>query len=65
MSFALFEVVFLNENLSDEGLLVGTKGTVIDIYIQPSEAYEVEFCDSAGRTIATLALLPNQLRLNE
>lgn len=65
MSFAFFEIVFLNENLAAEGLLAGMKGTGIDIYVQPSEAYEVEFCDITGRTIATRALLPNQLSPNE
>ena len=61
MSFHLFDIVVLADDLPDEDLQAGMKGTVIDVYTEPCEAYEVEFCDDSGRTIALLALLPNQL----
>lgn len=61
MKFSLFDVVVLAEDLPDEGLRAGMNGAVVDIYTQPREAYEVEFCDPAGRTLALLALLPDQL----
>ncbi|GLU36048.1 MAG: DUF4926 domain-containing protein [Pigmentiphaga sp.] len=63
MKYKLFDVVVLNEDLSDEGLRAGMIGAVIDVYSQPVEGYEVEFCDEQGRTIAQLALSPDQLRL--
>ncbi|TCV77489.1 DUF4926 domain-containing protein [Sulfurirhabdus autotrophica] len=61
MNFDLFDVVVLAADLPDKGLLAGMSGTVVDIHTKPCEAYEVEFCDDAGRTVAVLALLPNQL----
>jgi len=61
MSFALFDVVVLAEDLPEEGLRAGMNGTVVDIHVKPCEAYEVEFCDDSGQTIAALALLPSQL----
>ncbi|QOF82204.1 MULTISPECIES: DUF4926 domain-containing protein [unclassified Pseudomonas] len=63
MKYKLFDVVVLSEDLSDEGLRAGMIGAVIDVYSQPVEGYEVEFCDEQGRTIAQLALSPDQLRL--
>lgn len=63
MKYKLFDVVVLNEDLSDEGLRAGMIGAVIDVYSQPVEGYEVEFCDEQGRTIAQLALSPDQIRL--
>jgi len=63
VKYKLFDVVVLNEDLSDEGLRAGMIGAVIDVYSQPVEGYEVEFCDEQGRTIAQLALSPDQLRL--
>lgn len=63
MDFSLFDVVSLQENLPQEGLIAGMKGVVVDMHKEPMVAYEVEFCDDLGRTIAQLALLPEQLRL--
>jgi hypothetical protein len=63
MIFSLFDVVTLTEDIPEEGLRAGMTGAVVDVYSKPVLAYEVEFCDSSGRTIAQLALLPNQLRL--
>jgi hypothetical protein len=63
MTFSLFDVVSLVQDLPVEGLHAGMIGAVIEVYTQPVPAYEVEFCDPSGRTIAQLALLPEQLRL--
>ena len=61
MKFSLLDTVALTEDLPQEGLLCGMVGAVVDVYYQPHEAYEVEFCDESGRTINQLALLANQL----
>ena len=61
MKFSLLDTVTLVEDLPQEGLLYGMIGVVVDIYHQPYEAYEIEFCDNSGRSIAQLALLANQL----
>lgn len=58
---AEFEVVVLVVDIPDEGLTKGQIGTIVDIYTSPSLAYEVEFCDKQGRTVALLALEPEQL----
>ncbi|MBU9808718.1 DUF4926 domain-containing protein [Rahnella sp. C60] len=62
MEFSLFDVVILNVDLPDEGLVKGMTGAIIDVYSSPSMAYEVEFCDQQGRTIASVALAPEQLQ---
>ncbi len=59
---ALFTVVTLIKDMPTKGLIAGMIGTVIDIYSTPTLAYEVEFCDSAGKTIVQLALSPNQIQ---
>lgn len=61
MSYSQFDVVTLAVDLPDENLRRGMKGVVIDVYHQPDEAYEVEFCDDEGKTLALLALTPEQL----
>lgn len=50
------------KDMPTNGLIAGMIGTVIDIYSTPTLAYEVEFCDSAGKTIVQLALSPNQIK---
>lgn len=60
---SLLDVVALLRDIPNEGLRAGMKGTVVDIHQSPNLAYEVEFCDERGRTIALVALLPNQVEL--
>jgi hypothetical protein len=62
MQYSLLDVVELTEDISSQGLTAGMSGTVVDVYSRPREAYEVEFCDGDGRTVALLALLPHQLK---
>jgi hypothetical protein len=64
MKFSLLDVVTLVSDMPEEKLKAGMVGTVIEIYTKPNEAYEVEFCDECGRTITTIALLPNQILLS-
>lgn len=63
MKFSLFDVVILNADLPEQGLVKGMTGAIIDVYSSPSVAYEVEFSDQQGQTIASLALTPEQLQL--
>lgn len=39
------------------------RGTVIYVFSEPDEAYEVEFCDDSGRPIATKVYSGERLRL--
>lgn len=59
----LYDVVELTVDLPDEGLKAGTVGTIVDIYQNPDIAYEVEFSDDEGRTVAMLALGAQQLAI--
>lgn len=63
LRIGLLDVVQLMEDLPSEALLTGALGTVVDVHVTPCLAYEVEFCDDQGRTIALAALLPSQVRL--
>ncbi|MFI0774657.1 DUF4926 domain-containing protein [Streptomyces sp. NPDC021212] len=57
----LFDVVQLVVDIPEEGLRSGMTGTVVDLYDNPP-AYEVEFSDDEGRTLALLPLRPEQIR---
>jgi hypothetical protein len=57
------DVVALATDLPDDGLRAGDVGTVVHIFDKPCSAYEVEFADSDGTTIAMLTLMANQFRL--
>jgi Domain of unknown function (DUF4926) len=58
----LYEVVELTTDLPGEGLPVGSVGTVVHIFREPDLAYEVEFVDDDGRTIAMVPLTLDKLR---
>jgi hypothetical protein len=62
MTFSMFDVVVLAEDIPSMSLKGGMQGTVIEVHLHPRLAYEVEFCDDNGATIATLSLYPEQLR---
>lgn len=63
MDFRLLDVVRLEVDVPDEGLLKGTTGTIVREFFVPNIAYEVEFTESRGRTTAQLTLFPSQLSL--
>jgi len=58
----LYDVVRLMVDLPDEGLSAGAVGAVVHVFEKPSLAYEVEFADEDGRTIAQLPLTPGQIQ---
>jgi hypothetical protein len=57
------DVVTLAADLPADGLHAGDTGTVVHVFHKPYTAYEVEFTDSDGRTIAMVTLTANQFRL--
>jgi uncharacterized protein DUF4926 len=57
----LFDVVELAVDLPEEGLRAGAVGTIVDDYAG-SAAFEVEFTDGDGRTLALSTLRAGQLR---
>jgi len=55
----LLEVVALDEDVPERGLLRGQVGTVVEELDEG--VFEVEFADDDGRTYASLALRASQL----
>ena len=56
--FQEYEVVQLKKDIRSKNLFVGTKGTVLMVYDEPTLplAYEVEFIDDQGITLAVLTV---------
>ena len=62
-SFSLFNAVILLEDVPSSGLKRGQFGTVVFEFTEPNIAYEVNFSNGEGCTIAQLSLLPSQISL--
>ena len=56
----LFDVVALTIDLPEHNLWRGQVGTVVETLAR-GKAFEVEFCDSAGRAYISLGLRPDQM----
>jgi hypothetical protein len=56
----LFNIVALTVDLPEHNLWRGQVGTVVETLAR-GKAFEVEFCDSEGRTYASLGLRPDQI----
>lgn len=54
----LFDVVELLVDLPAQGLRAGSRGAVVECY--PDQAYEVEFTNLEGETLAMMVLNPFQ-----
>jgi hypothetical protein len=61
--FTEYEVVRLKRSKS--GLPAGTRGTVVMVHEALPPAYEVEFVDRTGRTLALLTLTDADLEPGE
>ncbi|MER8959250.1 DUF4926 domain-containing protein [Mesorhizobium sp. M0701] len=57
------DVVRLICDMLGESLQAGALRVVVEEHSYPEEAYEIEFSSENGKTIAQLALLPNQFVL--
>ena len=53
MKYSLLEVVKLQQDLPDFNLQQGDIGAIVEVYSNPYEAYEVEFCDTKGKNNRT------------
>lgn len=53
---AEFDVVELRRAMPQHGLVRGQAGVVVHVFEQPNRAYEVEFCNEEGETLALLTL---------
>lgn len=54
----LFDVIELTVDIPECGLRAGRQGTIV--HCHPGDAYEVEFTNEAGETLALCTLSPNQ-----
>ena len=61
VSLKLLDTVALLKDIPDEKLVKGQVGTIIEML--DKDVYEVEFADKQGRTIASLALVVEELML--
>lgn len=59
------DLVALTVDLPEHGLGRGNIGTIVEVFDEPRRAYEVEFVDEDGYTIALVALGPGQIELVE
>lgn len=55
------DVVTLREPLPDQGLSEGATGVIVHVFPAPNLAYEIEFCDEDGVTIAIATLKAHQI----
>ncbi|MBK1788310.1 DUF4926 domain-containing protein [Prauserella cavernicola] len=61
----LYDIVELTVDRPEDDLTAGMAGTIVDEHPSgqnPPEAYEVEFVDNNGKTIALIVLRPDQIR---
>ena len=63
MKFNELEVVKTLKDFPEEGIKTGDVGTIVMVFTNPNEAYEVEFVNSDGTTKAMFAILPEDLAL--
>ncbi len=54
-------IVVLNSDMPDAGLHAGDVGAIVHVYGQ-GKAYEVEFIDGDGTTIALMTLVSREIR---
>ena len=59
----LFDVVRLKMPAPEHGLAGDVLGTIAEEYAAPTEAYEVEFADNDGETIAMFSLTPDKFEV--
>ena len=58
----LLETIIVTVNFPDQQVLAGDLGAIVEVYTQPSLAYEVEFVNPDGSTRALIILTPDQVR---
>jgi hypothetical protein len=60
--FEILESVISTANFPEHGVLAGDIGAIVEVYLTPAPAYDVEFVNPDGSTRALLTLAPNQVR---
>jgi hypothetical protein len=57
----MHQAVRLKDDLPADGLRRGDVGAIVHVFQHPRLAYEVEFVDERGQTVAHMTLLPDQV----
>jgi hypothetical protein len=61
--FELLQVVELMDDFPSKGVARGMRGTIVENFDYPSEAYDIEIVSDAGMTeILLSSVRPNQIR---
>lgn len=63
MRFNELDTVVVLNDYPNEGLKKGDIGVIVSVHTTPNEAYEIEFVDDTGITIAMIVLQPNEIEL--
>lgn len=63
MTFSLFDVIRLEVDLPEDGLVKGDRGTIVHEFFVPKVAYEVEFVSPQPGELLTVALSAEQMSL--
>lgn len=58
---SLYDKVILSKSVDGLSVKVGSIASIVDIYEVPREAYEIEFFDEYGKTLALMAIDPDNL----
>ncbi len=61
-NLSLLDTVVATVDLPGEQVMTGDLGAIVEVYTDPSIAYEVEFINPDGSTRALLTLTPQQVR---
>jgi len=62
MTFQEHDVVRLRRSLPNSVVQAGSRGAIVFVY-EGGQAYEVEFCDEAGITLALVTLTKEDLEV--
>ena len=65
MKFQELDVVRTTKSFPQAGIASGQVGTVVSVFSAPREAYQIEFCDEAGETLAMFPIEPQFLAIEE
>lgn len=57
-----YDMVVLKQPLEAGGIPPGTRGVILMIFESPSKAYEVEFVDSANKSLGTFTVKEDQIQ---
>lgn len=63
MKLNINDVVRLLDGLPGGVLMKGSIGTIVAVFSEPEEAFEIEFCDKNGAMLAQVTLRRHQVSL--